>query len=83
MDSVGKINAGDYKISVNVSNLDIVPGVGLDEQHLSPHNAWVRCDDCHKWRRISVSLADLIEETNCSWYTIFYMTDMSFFQVMH
>ncbi|CAH9101764.1 unnamed protein product [Cuscuta europaea] len=32
-----------------------------------PRNAWVQCDDCHKWRRISAFLADKIEETNCRW----------------
>nr|GMD94173.1 histone-lysine N-methyltransferase ASHH2-like [Ipomoea batatas] len=35
--------------------------------YVLPRNAWVQCDDCHKWRRISVSLADKIEETNCRW----------------
>ncbi|XP_061373324.1 histone-lysine N-methyltransferase ASHH2 [Gastrolobium bilobum] len=67
LDAVGKINAGDNKVSVNVSNLDMLPAVGLGEQHLSPRNAWVRCDDCHKWRRIPAVLADQIDETNCTW----------------
>ncbi|VFR00252.1 unnamed protein product [Cuscuta campestris] len=35
--------------------------------HVPPRNAWVQCDDCYKWRRISASLADKIEETNCRW----------------
>ncbi|KAI4387974.1 hypothetical protein MLD38_000356 [Melastoma candidum] len=39
----------------------------LLEQDSSPRNAWVRCDGCLKWRRISVALADLIEDTNSSW----------------
>ncbi|KAI4320551.1 hypothetical protein MLD38_034020 [Melastoma candidum] len=39
----------------------------LVEQDSSPRNAWVRCDDCFKWRRISVALADVIEDTNSSW----------------
>ncbi|XP_051124458.1 histone-lysine N-methyltransferase ASHH2-like isoform X2 [Andrographis paniculata] len=30
-------------------------------------NAWVLCDECHKWRRIPATLADHIEETNCGW----------------
>ncbi|KAK7410632.1 hypothetical protein VNO78_01574 [Psophocarpus tetragonolobus] len=67
LDAVGKINADDNRVSVNVSNLDMVPGVGLGEQLVSPRNAWVRCDDCHKWRRIPAVLADLIDETNCTW----------------
>ncbi|XP_027358952.1 histone-lysine N-methyltransferase ASHH2 isoform X2 [Abrus precatorius] len=67
LEAVGNINAGDNKISVNVSNFDMLSGVGLGEQLLSPRNAWVRCDDCHKWRRIPAVLADLIDETNCTW----------------
>ncbi|KAE9587204.1 putative histone-lysine N-methyltransferase chromatin remodeling SET family [Lupinus albus] len=65
--SVGEVNAGENRVSDNVSNLEMVPGVGLGEQQLSPHNAWVRCDDCHKWRRIPAVLADLINETNDTW----------------
>ncbi|KAE9603949.1 putative histone-lysine N-methyltransferase chromatin remodeling SET family [Lupinus albus] len=66
LDAVGEVNAGENLVSINVSNLDVVPGVGLGEQ-LSPRNAWVRCDDCHKWRRIPAVLADLINETNGTW----------------
>ncbi|XP_019463712.1 PREDICTED: histone-lysine N-methyltransferase ASHH2-like isoform X2 [Lupinus angustifolius] len=66
LDAVGEVNAGENIVSINVSNLDVVPGVGLGEQ-LSPRNAWVRCDDCHKWRRIPAVLADLINETNGTW----------------
>ncbi|KAK4276704.1 hypothetical protein QN277_014823 [Acacia crassicarpa] len=67
LDDIGKMNAGDDKVAVNGSNLDMAVGTGLEQQHPSPHNAWVRCDDCHKWRRIPVELADLIEETKCTW----------------
>ncbi|TKY74225.1 Histone-lysine N-methyltransferase ASHH2 [Spatholobus suberectus] len=67
LDAVGKINADDNRGSVNVSNLDMLSAVGLGEQLLSPRNAWVRCDDCHKWRRIPAVLADQIDETNCTW----------------
>ncbi|KAK7311510.1 hypothetical protein RJT34_09708 [Clitoria ternatea] len=67
LDAFGKINAGDNRVSINVSNLDLLTGVGSGEQLLSPRNAWVRCDDCHKWRRIPAVLADLIDETNCTW----------------
>ncbi|CAL0305489.1 unnamed protein product [Lupinus luteus] len=66
LDAVGEVNAGENIVSINVSNLDVIPGVGLGEQ-LSPRNAWVRCDDCHKWRRIPAVLADLINETNGTW----------------
>ncbi|VFQ94966.1 unnamed protein product [Cuscuta campestris] len=34
---------------------------------VTPRNAWVQCDDCQKWRRITALLADQIEETNCKW----------------
>ncbi|XP_054788663.1 histone-lysine N-methyltransferase ASHH2-like isoform X2 [Prosopis cineraria] len=67
LDFGGKINADGSKVPASVYNLDMVPGVGLRKQHPSPQNAWVRCDDCHKWRCIPASLADLIEETNCAW----------------
>lgn len=40
------------------------------EQHVPSPNAWVRCDDCYKWRRIPAALADSIEDTNSNWYTI-------------
>ncbi|KAK4795363.1 hypothetical protein SAY86_013357 [Trapa natans] len=36
----------------------------LAEQQLPPPNAWVRCDDCHKWRRIAAALADSIADSN-------------------
>ncbi|RDX84648.1 Histone-lysine N-methyltransferase ASHH2, partial [Mucuna pruriens] len=67
LDAVGKFNADDNRVSVNISNLDMLSGVGLGEQLLSPRNAWVRCDDCYKWRRIPAVLADQIDETNCTW----------------
>jgi hypothetical protein len=57
----------------NQSNLGMVPG-GIEEQCLSSRKAWVLCDDCHKWRRIPALLADSIEKTNCTWYTVFYIS---------
>lgn len=80
LDADGQLNTGENRVSVNVSNLDMLPGIDLGEQHLSPRNAWVRCDDCHKWRRISSVLADLIDETNCTWYAMFHSYhSLSFF----
>ncbi|ESW09471.1 hypothetical protein PHAVU_009G130100 [Phaseolus vulgaris] len=67
LDAVGKINAEDNKVSVNISKLDTLSGVELGGQLPSPRNAWVRCDDCYKWRRIPAVLADLIDETNRTW----------------
>lgn len=37
------------------------------EQQPPHHNAWVRCDDCHKWRRIAAALADSLEDADCNW----------------
>ena len=71
MDAIGKINVGVNRVSVEGSNLD--KGVS-GEQRLLPHNAWVLCDDCQKWRRISAALADQIGETNCTWYFVFHIT---------
>jgi len=72
LDAVGKINAEDNKVSVNISKLDTLSGVELGGQLPSPRNAWVRCDDCYKWRRIPAVLADLIDETNRTWYDLFH-----------
>jgi len=73
VDAVGKIDAEDNKVSVNnISSLDMPSGVGLGGQLPSPRNAWVRCDDCYKWRRIPAMLADLIDETNRTWYDLFH-----------
>lgn len=69
VDGIGKANSGSNSASLNVPHLDMLPG-GSDEQYLPPHNAWVRCDDCLKWRRIPAELADSIEETKCTWYNI-------------
>ncbi|KAF3447043.1 hypothetical protein FNV43_RR12223 [Rhamnella rubrinervis] len=65
-DDIGKTNSGSNIASLNVPHLDMLPG-GPDEQYLPLHNAWVRCDDCLKWRRIPAVLADSIEETKCTW----------------
>lgn len=40
-------------------------GLGTDPE--KPRKAWVSCDDCKKWRHISVELADHIETTHCGW----------------
>ncbi|XP_015885762.3 uncharacterized protein LOC107421114 isoform X1 [Ziziphus jujuba] len=48
------------------SDSNIASG-GPVEQYLPPNNAWARCDDCLKWRRIPAELADSIEETKCTW----------------
>ncbi|XAR62849.1 Histone-lysine N-methyltransferase [Bertholletia excelsa] len=64
-DYVGKSKIGDESTRRGIFNLELLPRNG---EHYQPaHNAWVRCDDCLKWRRIPASLADSIEETNCKW----------------
>jgi histone-lysine N-methyltransferase SETD2 len=52
-----------------VTNLDM-PSSGVMEQNLFPDNAWVRCDDCLKWRRIPVRLVESISQTHRQWYSI-------------
>uniref|UniRef100_A0A803QKC0 Histone-lysine N-methyltransferase ASHH2 n=1 Tax=Cannabis sativa TaxID=3483 RepID=A0A803QKC0_CANSA len=41
-----------------------VVGSNIGDQYL---NAWVRCDNCHKWRCIPSKDADTIEEIKCTW----------------
>ncbi|XP_028078340.1 histone-lysine N-methyltransferase ASHH2-like [Camellia sinensis] len=65
-DDPGKSKTGNANTTRDVFSLDMVPRV-VGEQYLPPRNAWVRCDDCFKWRRIPATLADSIEETNCKW----------------
>ncbi|KAL6963391.1 hypothetical protein U1Q18_045018 [Sarracenia purpurea var. burkii] len=60
------VKIGNESTTRDVFSLDKMPR-GLGEQYLPPRNAWVRCDDCLKWRRIAATLADSIEETNSRW----------------
>ncbi|KAL5699503.1 [histone H3]-lysine(4) N-trimethyltransferase [Ranunculus cassubicifolius] len=41
--------------------------IDFDGKFLPSPDAWVCCDDCHKWRCISTALADSIEATNRRW----------------
>ncbi|XP_039062638.1 histone-lysine N-methyltransferase ASHH2-like isoform X1 [Hibiscus syriacus] len=54
-------NTGNNIVPADMVNGDLVPD-GIMQQHTQPDNAWVRCDDCHKWRRIPVSLVKSIDE---------------------
>lgn len=56
----------DYKIAPEDFSESSVSNA-FDQQLLPSRNAWVLCDDCHKWRCIPAVLADSIEETNCQW----------------
>lgn len=64
------LNTGNNIESANMVNVDLVRD-GVMEQHTQPDNAWVRCDDCHKWRRIPVSLVKSIDEAY-RWYLSFH-----------
>lgn len=66
MDGIRKANSVKDAVCIGVPNLDTVP-VDLDKQYVPPRNAWVLCDDCHKWRRIPAELADVIDEIKCTW----------------
>ncbi|OIT40689.1 PREDICTED: histone-lysine N-methyltransferase ASHH2-like [Nicotiana attenuata] len=63
---LGQIGSEKKILGGGISSLDILP-TEVGERLLPPRNAWVQCDDCHKWRRIPSFLADQIEETNCRW----------------
>ncbi|KAK8681786.1 hypothetical protein V6N13_054187 [Hibiscus sabdariffa] len=54
-------NTGNNIVYADMANADLVPN-GVIQLHTQPDNAWVRCDDCHKWRRIPVSLVKSIDE---------------------
>lgn len=41
---------------------------GLSIEPEKARKAWVACDDCKKWRPISVELADHLEATGSKWY---------------
>lgn len=67
----GNGQAGETgKKKVNLKGDTFINGLAageVAEECTPPRNAWVSCDDCHKWRRIPAGLADKIEETNCIW----------------
>lgn len=60
-------NTDNSSASAYMINIDLVSDV--IKQHTQPDNAWVCCDDCHKWRRIPVTLLNSIDEA-CRWYII-------------
>nr|XP_043638915.1 histone-lysine N-methyltransferase ASHH2 [Erigeron canadensis] len=60
------LEGGSKNTAEPLSNSNIVPSEG-DGCQVLPQSAWVCCDDCHKWRRISAILADDIELTKCRW----------------
>ncbi|CAK7346920.1 unnamed protein product [Dovyalis caffra] len=66
IDDNGKVDVGADAAAEEVANLDMSSS-GIMEQNSSPDNAWVRCDDCLKWRRIPVGLVESISQTHCQW----------------
>ncbi|KAG7032825.1 Histone-lysine N-methyltransferase ASHH2 [Cucurbita argyrosperma subsp. argyrosperma] len=56
----------DITASTAAVNLNVVQGA-VNEQYTPPRNAWVLCDDCHKWRRIPASLVDSLGHASCTW----------------
>lgn len=65
---VDKPEKSDNIIASTVAvDLSVVQGA-VNEQYMPPRNAWVLCDDCHKWRRIPASLVDSLGHASCTWY---------------
>ncbi|XP_038700812.1 uncharacterized protein LOC119997711 [Tripterygium wilfordii] len=58
---IADVIGGNNVVSIN--NLDMASG-GVIEQSLPVESAWVSCDDCHKWRRISDALVNSIDESS-------------------
>ncbi|XP_017981320.1 PREDICTED: histone-lysine N-methyltransferase ASHH2 isoform X2 [Theobroma cacao] len=64
-DNIEIPNTSNSIALADMINVDLVSD-GTMEQCTQPDNAWVRCDDCHKWRRIPVALVKSIDEA-CRW----------------
>lgn len=62
---IGNTDTHEDIESADVANANLV-SAGVMEQRVLPDSAWVRCDDCYKWRRIPVELADKIDGS-CRW----------------
>ncbi|KAK9134953.1 hypothetical protein Syun_014283 [Stephania yunnanensis] len=65
-DDLGKQCSGSKSAPVDTLNSSSITD-GLNGQFLPSQKAWVSCDECHKWRCISVELANSIEHTGCRW----------------
>ncbi|XVF39253.1 hypothetical protein PTKIN_Ptkin01aG0020400 [Pterospermum kingtungense] len=65
LDDIEDPSAGNRGASADMVSAELVSD-GVMEQHKLPDSAWVRCDDCHKWRRIPVALVKSIDEA-CRW----------------
>ncbi|KAL5559687.1 hypothetical protein UlMin_035898 [Ulmus minor] len=64
-DGTGKMSSGDNVASTSLPQLGVPSDLGL--QYLPQQDAWVCCDNCFQWRRISAEDADIINELKCTW----------------
>lgn len=63
--NIGKtINGG--AITQDVIHEETVMELTIEDSS-STESAWVRCDDCFKWRRIPASVVESIDESS-KWY---------------
>jgi hypothetical protein len=68
---IGKTSATYGTISSDVTHGEMVVDVTIEDSY-STESAWVRCDDCFKWRRIPASVVGSIDESS-RWYVSFYI----------
>lgn len=66
---IGKTSATYGTISSDVTNVETVVDFTIEDSY-STESAWVRCDDCFKWRRIPASVVGSIDESS-RWYVSF------------
>ncbi|OMO57166.1 hypothetical protein COLO4_35487 [Corchorus olitorius] len=59
------VDTSDIIASAEMSNIDLVSD-DIENSNTQTGNAWVRCDDCHKWRQIPVALVKSIDDS-CRW----------------
>ncbi|CAA2991987.1 histone-lysine N-methyltransferase ASHH2-like [Olea europaea subsp. europaea] len=62
---LGESDCSNKTSTIERNSLQSLPG-GAKDQYV-PRDAWGRCDDCHQWRRIPATLADLIGDPNYKW----------------
>ncbi|XP_044475278.1 uncharacterized protein LOC123203150 [Mangifera indica] len=63
-DDIEQTESGNLSVTDDGAKMGMV-STGVTEQCLPSESAWVRCDECYKWRRIPVTLASSINE--CRW----------------
>ncbi|KAL0878201.1 hypothetical protein Bca101_027907 [Brassica carinata] len=60
---IGKTSATNGAISSDVIHGELAMDVTIEDSP-SAESAWVRCDDCFKWRRIPASVVESIDESS-------------------